>query len=112
MGFFMWPIVTGNLRGTTAWQADFAHNDRPRGIFLSGSPEILRGCPTITLLHRENPTARHDRRHHGWVAQLAEQWTENPRVGGSIPPPATTRFHSVERPLFPSGFATFQKRRK
>ena len=25
----------------------------------------------------------------GWVAQLAEQWTENPRVGGSIPPPAT-----------------------
>ena len=27
--------------------------------------------------------------HHGWVAQLAEQRTENPRVGGSIPPPAT-----------------------
>ena len=26
---------------------------------------------------------------HGWVAQSAEQWTENPRVGGSIPPPAT-----------------------
>jgi hypothetical protein len=25
----------------------------------------------------------------GWVAQLAEQRTENPRVGGSIPPPAT-----------------------
>jgi hypothetical protein len=25
----------------------------------------------------------------GWVAQSAEQWTENPRVGGSIPPPAT-----------------------
>jgi hypothetical protein len=25
---------------------------------------------------------------HGWVAQSAEQWTENPRVGGSIPPPA------------------------
>jgi hypothetical protein len=24
----------------------------------------------------------------GWVAQSAEQWTENPRVGGSIPPPA------------------------
>ena len=28
----------------------------------------------------------------GWVAQLVEQWTENPRVGGSIPPPATP-FH-------------------
>src|SRR2546430_9953443 len=27
--------------------------------------------------------------HHGWVAQLVEQRTENPRVGGSIPSPAT-----------------------
>ena len=26
---------------------------------------------------------------NGWVAQLAEQWTENPRVAGSIPAPAT-----------------------
>ena len=25
----------------------------------------------------------------GQVAQLVEQWTENPRVGGSIPPLAT-----------------------
>jgi hypothetical protein len=24
------------------------------------------------------------------VAQLVEQWTENPRVGGSNPPPGTT----------------------
>src|SRR5882724_4847193 len=50
-----------------------------------------RLCPTTTLLHSENPTAPHARRHHGWVAQLAEQWTENPRVGGSIPPPASFR---------------------
>ena len=33
------------------------------------------------------------------VAQLVEQWTENPRVGGSIPPLGTTfpmqlEFHS------------------
>ena len=47
-----------------------------------------RPCPKTTLLHSENPTAPHGRRDHGWVAQLAEQWTENPRVGGSIPPPA------------------------
>ena len=33
--------------------------------------------------------ALHTARACGWVAQLAEQWTENPRVGGSIPPPAT-----------------------
>src|SRR4030095_4890255 len=45
-------------------------------------------CPTTTLRHSEHPTAPHNRRHHGWVAQSAEQWTENPRVGGSIPPPA------------------------
>ena len=29
-------------------------------------------------------------RNDGWVAQLVEQRIENPRVGGSIPPPATT----------------------
>jgi hypothetical protein len=40
-------------------------------------------------LHSERPTiARGLSIFYGWVAQLAEQWTENPRVGGSIPPPA------------------------
>jgi hypothetical protein len=29
-------------------------------------------------------------RNVGWVAQLVEQRIENPRVGGSIPPPATS----------------------
>ena len=32
---------------------------------------------------------------NGWVAQLAEQWTENPRVGGSIPPPATSLLYEL-----------------
>ena len=31
-------------------------------------------------------------RNDGWVAQLVEQRIENPRVGGSIPPPATTEY--------------------
>ena len=63
-----------------------------RNVVL-GSPESVRGCPTITLLHSENPTVRcKSGASHGWVAQLAEQWTENPRVGGSIPPPATPLF--------------------
>jgi hypothetical protein len=44
---------------------------------LWAQPRNLRGCPTTTLLHSEHPTAPHDRRHHGWVAQSAEQWTEN-----------------------------------
>jgi hypothetical protein len=37
----------------------------------------------------------------GWVAQSVEQRTENPCVGGSIPPPATT-FNAGE---FPNAFA-------
>ena len=45
---------------------------------FAGSIESLRSCPTTTLLHNENFTTRRkidvDR---GWVAQLAEQWTEN-----------------------------------
>jgi hypothetical protein len=31
---------------------------------------------------------------NGWVAQLVEQRTENPRVAGSIPAPATSLFRS------------------
>jgi hypothetical protein len=46
-------------------------------------------CPATGLLHSGNPeTRRKIDVGRGWVAQLAEQWTENPRVGGSIPPPA------------------------
>jgi hypothetical protein len=36
---------------------------------------------------------------YGWIAQLVEQRTENPRVPGSIPGPAT--------PLYLSGSAGF-----
>jgi hypothetical protein len=47
-------------------------------------------CPTTRLLDNGNPTTRRKiGGNHGWVAQLAEQWTENPRVAGSIPAPAT-----------------------
>ena len=33
--------------------------------------------------------------HNGQVAQLVEQWTENPRVGGSIPPLATKKIKGL-----------------
>jgi hypothetical protein len=33
----------------------------------------------------------------GQVAQSVEQWTENPRVGGSIPPLATIPFRSIPK---------------
>jgi hypothetical protein len=38
----------------------------------------------------------------GWVAQLVEQWTENPRVGGSIPPLATLIQKSASGPEGPT----------
>src|SRR5438094_3644862 len=56
----------------------------------NGTEYLLHCCPAARILHSERPhraCARID--NNGWVAQLAEQWTENPRVGGSIPPPAT-----------------------
>ena len=70
----------------TAGASPAGHNgNRPRRQGYQGS-----ACPTMTLLHSGNPaTGREIHVDHGWVAQLAEQWTENPRVGGSIPPPAT-----------------------
>src|SRR5207302_10449852 len=49
-------------------------------------------CSAVGIRHSERPdSCAGDGRSStcGWVAQLAEQWTENPRVGGSIPPPAT-----------------------
>src|SRR6266705_2786969 len=55
----------------------------------NGTEYLLRCCSAARILHSERPhraCARID--NNGWVAQLAEQWTENPRVGGSIPPPA------------------------
>src|SRR5437764_641996 len=53
-----------------------------------GTEWLLRCCSTARILHSERPAFACDCRSCGWVAQLAEQWTENPRVGGSIPPPA------------------------
>ena len=48
----------------------------------------------------------------GQVAQSVEQWTENPRVGSSILPLATTTPHTQEfagyiRPTCPREFKTF-----
>src|SRR6266581_5609636 len=55
----------------------------------NGTKYLLRCCSAARILHSERPAFTCDCRSYGWVAQLAEQWTENPRVGGSIPPPAT-----------------------
>jgi hypothetical protein len=47
---------------------------------------------------------------NGWVAQLAEQWTENPRVGGSIPPPATSLLCELGDKLRSNFLAVFANR--
>ena len=41
---------------------------------------------------------------YGQVAQLVEQRTENPRVGGSIPPLATILHFRGARPEWPTDF--------
>ena len=51
-----------------------------------------------------------------WVAQLVEQRIENPRVGGSNPPPGTTpraapRFPFPEKPAFSAGPDCIHERR-
>src|SRR5438876_12417747 len=59
----------------------------------NGTECLLGCCSAARILHSERPAFACDCRSYGWVAQLAEQWTENPRVGGSIPPPATPPHH-------------------
>src|SRR2546428_2824737 len=54
----------------------------------NGTECLLRCCSAARILHSERPAFACDCRSYGWVAQLAEQWTENPRVGGSVSPPA------------------------
>ena len=52
-------------------------------------PPSLADRPLAQRQKHRILTTRAKARYGGWVAQLAEQRTENPRVGGSIPPPAT-----------------------
>ena len=47
---------------------------------------------------------------HGRVAQLVEQGIENPRVGGSIPSPATMYFKTLQNPHKLRVFRLCQKR--
>src|SRR5438552_10204313 len=71
---------------------------------------LLRCCSAARNLHSERPAFTRDCRSHGWVAQLAEQRTENPRVGGSIPPPARPHFHKEKCAIFSSEIGKFRSR--
>src|SRR5262249_11711448 len=57
--------------------------ESPCGLALEVSPVAQSEARRSNFDRRDFSTA-------GWVAQLVEQRTENPCVGGSIPPPATT----------------------
>src|SRR4029077_12950746 len=61
----------------------------------NGTEYLLHCCSAARILHSERPAFTCDCRSYGWVAQLAEQWTENPRVGGSIPPPASPSLRGI-----------------
>ena len=56
-----------------------------RGLFWQKQKTCLTAWKTMGILI----TAVNDSAYSGWVAQLVEQRTENPRVRGSIPFPAT-----------------------
>ena len=68
----------GPNRGRFASRKIDSHS---RGVIESPSPQRSAGSPRAVEKHRGC----------GVVAQLVEQWTENPRVGGSIPSHATIR---------------------
>ena len=53
---------------------------------LGEEVEYILGCPRICYCHRSSL----DFYWFNLVAQGVDQWTENPRVGGSNPPPGTT----------------------
>ncbi len=72
---FKLAIPPGHVPGLTAdlFQVDF------------GVPSGFNTAPSAASLRPNQP-------YDGQVAQLVEQRIENPRVGGSIPPLATTFF--------------------
>jgi len=50
--------------------------------FCRPAPKAFGGCPTTRLLDSGNPTTRRKiGGNRGWVAHLAEQWTENLMFG-------------------------------
>ena len=67
-------------------------------VALALGPRLVRNCFQRCELHIKSMDVLGIPRRiattigRGWVAQFAEQWTENPRVAGSIPAPATLLF--------------------
>lgn len=58
------------------------------GIVWNGV-EAARRSPDRCYPHRICSAAWRREPAYGWVAQMVEQWSEKPRVAGSIPAPTT-----------------------
>ena len=74
---------------------------RPFVGLIRGSLGLLPIESTVRARHAGEAEsvvgARHAGEQVGQVAQLVEQRTENPRVGGSIPPLATILFNNLQK---------------
>src|SRR6056297_478080 len=91
-----------SLPGPTSRRVMGAHRgtDQTRGLPGDGvllrrrvsTPPIPPRHPPAPRLKRPDPTVR---RHPCPGSSGVEQWIENPRVGGSIPPPGTKAPYSV-----------------
>ena len=85
----------------------------PRRTFQTNDEGAFRTVPSLDFIRRLS--YRRGSRATGleaWVAQLVEQRIENPRVGGSNPPPGTTLIPEIVRPITWSALPVSQARRQ
>ena len=85
----------------------------PRRTFQTNDEGAFRTVPSLDFIRRLS--YRRGSRATGskaWVAQLVEQRIENPRVGGSNPPPGTMTFPQIARPVPRSALPGSQARRQ
>ena len=83
--------------------ARWAHNPKVVGSNPAPATKWSRGVAVITsACHAEDREfdSRRDRHFFGSIAQSVEHRTENPGVGGSIPPGATILIIKLEIQLF------------
>ena len=97
------------ISALTDWTAAMSRLCEQAAGRIDARPEFFQLAQILACLAGSicySKRARKASRHFGWVAQLVEQGTENPRVRGSIPFPAT-RSDTTRRP---SVFGSFSLR--
>ena len=82
------------ISALTDWTAAMSRLCEQAAGRIDARPEFFPISKILTCLAGSicySKRARKASRHFGWVAQLVEQGTENPRVRGSTPFPATSK---------------------